>query len=230
VAARLRVSEARLVDLIGIRLRPDATALFTAARALGTFKMVLRNDFAVMERPGAIRDLFEGGGLLLVEGTTFSCLVESVSLRHAFALREGTKESLQLFDREGVSIAKLILRPESDRTGFEAIVRRLRLDEPSPLADDSPAASPRFEESPCEALSAFLHEAAGKPRRFSVSNRCATLQAEHAISRVKRSDRVCWINVLDAGLDLHLHEGRIRRLEAGRHWIADDGTAAISVQ
>jgi putative heme degradation protein len=218
------VSEARLLDAgNGTRLQPDAPALLEAARALGSFKMVVRNDFAVMERPGAIRDVLCGGGMLLAEATTFCCFLDAHAVRSAFA----HKESVQLFDGDGVSIAKLILRPESDRAGFEALVRRLRLADPGPPADAQRTA-PAFQEMPCEPLSDFLHEAAGRPLRIAVSNRHATLQADHAIRRVKRSERACWINVLDPELDLHLYEGRIRRLEAGRHWLADDGTAAFS--
>jgi putative heme degradation protein len=240
-AARLAVTEARLLDCasgrFAHRLRPDGEALFAAARTLGPVKMVVRNDCAVLERPGRIRDIHTTGRALLVEGTAFCCLLDADAVQSAFALRENDKLSVQLFDDDGVSIVKLILRPDSDRTAFAALVDGLRLARAEALPDENPHASdprPEGEEVPPDALAGFLHDAVRQraPLRISVSSPHATVQVEEKIQRVKRSDRAPWINVLDPALDLHLFEQRIRRRisdERGLHWLADDGGPALSV-
>jgi putative hemin transport protein len=240
-AARLGVTEARLLDsatgTFAQRLRPDAEALFDAARTLGAIKLVVRNDCAVLERPGQIRDMHSAARALLVEGSAFCCLLVADAVHSAFALTESEKLSVQLFDTDGVSIVKLILRPDSDRAAFAALVGDLRLAEPQALPDAKPQGPDvrhEGDEVPSDALAGFLHDAVRRraPLRISVSSPHATVQVEETLQRVKRSDRAPWINVLDPALDLHLFEQRIRRRisdERGLHWLADDGGPAFSV-
>lgn len=246
VAARLGISEAQLVDCargsFAVRLRCNPLDIFSAARALGIFKMVLRNDYAVLERPGAVRTVSALANELRVEGSTFSLQMNASAARSAFALREGgrqgVKNSVQLFDSAGNSIAKLVVQAGGGR--FDQLVEALRLSVPEPLPEPVPGvpASLRPQRGDLvaeNALAAFLHNAAGlaAPLRIVVSHAHGMLQAETRIHRVKRSDRAPWINVLDPELDLHLFEARIRRLAmegtSTFHWLADDGAVAFSV-
>ena len=66
------------------------------------------------------------------------------------------------------------------------------------------------------ALQAFLQTAVQlqEALTFVTRNDAACLSTSKAIERVKRSDRGGWVNVLDDGMDIHLHEDGIRYLRA----------------
>ena len=249
-AGRLGVSEAKLVasgcGTISKRLLPDARAILEAARRLGAAKFVVRNDFAVLERAGAISRISVRQDPLEVRAASLQLQIAPGKVAAAFALLEpreqGTKRSLQLFDAAGVTVLKLVFREQSD-DDFNRVVNPLlhssqTVDEtvdPEPRpARAEPAPRPRA------ALGEFLQCAArlGVPLEIQVSNSGASVQARVPIQRVKRSERALWINVLDPGLDLHLWEERIctARAEAesrdcgSLRWIADNGVTAFSVR
>lgn len=255
VAERLAVSEADLVEsgcgAFVTCLRPDAPGLLKAVRRLGPIKCVVRNDYAVLERYGAIEKIDAGeDGELRARGQAFHLRLRGECPARAFALSEtgvaGVKYSVQFFDAEGVSVVKFFLHPESKFKAFQRLVASFGLSAPSSrepeqqtenggnAARDSSAArtvNPH-------ALERFLKRAASLavPVRLVVRNPGAFLGTVAPIHNVKRSASAPWINVLDPGLDLHLFEARIRRLSieprsnnsGWLHWFGDDGAPAFS--
>lgn len=208
--------------------------------------MVVRNDFAVLERPGTIEQVASDGHALSVAGSSFRLRVHAAAMSSAVALREtgrsGARRSLQLFDASGVSIAKLVLRPESDAAAFDRICAQFEDSRPLRVLRHPRPRSPRAPQGEGivpGALAAFLQEAArlGVPLQFRVPNAASTLTTETAIHRIKRSDHAPWINVLDPALDLHLFEDHITRLATERkvdgsgafHWFSGAGEPAFSV-
>lgn len=260
-AAALAVSEAGLLATacgsLATRLMPDAHAFLEAARALGRAKYVVRNDHAVLERAGSLDELRAApDGAIEASSSSFTLRLAGSPAGSAFALEEpcatGTKRSLQLFDRAGTTLVKIVLRDESVAQAFADVVATLRHDEqdapahapglPGPRAASIHGAGP--EPVRPDALAAFLRRAAdlSTPLRLRVSNAGAALEAVTPVRRVKRSSRAPWINVLDPELDVHLYEARIRSLavddRATRslgdrrwlHWCADEASVALSAE
>jgi putative hemin transport protein len=244
------VTEAELVDSgrgsIATPLFRDAFRLFEAARALRVVKTLVRNDFAVLERPGAIEQVVSDGRALSVADSSFHFRMQAAALNSAVALREtgrsGTRRSLQLFDACGASIAKLVLRPESDVAAFDRICAQCEDSAPLRAPRHRPRRSPKTSQGEAlvpGALAAFLNEAAtlGVPLQIRVSNDASTLTTQAAIHRIKRSEHAPWINVLDPALDLHLFEEQITRLATERtadgsgafHWFSAAGEPAFSI-
>ena len=251
IAAQIGMAEAQLValgcgsasDALTTRLAPQPLEVLQALAALGPVKFVVRNDHAVMERSGGLQDLQDGESILAL-GPELRLTLSRAQVASAFALREprpsGTKRSLQLFDPSGETVMKVVCRDEASAFAFEELAERFRHDEqsspPVRARDNAAMAPPAGLPAP---LVDFLHAAAksGRPLGISVSNRGARLEATTPIHRVKRSSRAPWINVLDPGLDLHLHEARIvlcsdESVPTGRRvdWFADDLSLAVSMQ
>jgi len=257
-AAKLGLSEAGLIasgcGRFVTRLLPDAAALLRGLPRLGKVKAVVRNSVAVLERVGTVHAVVSGAiGSILVAADSFEMLCEIAQWKRAFALREesthghGLKLSVQFFTVEGTSAAKFFLPHGSDAHAFAQLTGAFAsLDQSSqepidfaperlslPWGRPTPAAP--------DALLAFLQTAAQSrlPLTFVVRNRAACLYASKAIEHVKRSDRGGWVNVLDEGMDVHLHESRIPYLRYasdfgsdGRwlHWYSDQQTIALSVR
>src|SRR6185503_6297823 len=105
IAKQLAVSEARLVaegcGSVSTRLTDDAWKLLDAVRSLGKVKWVVRNDDAVLERPGELQILSSSRDTLRAAGETFLLTLSRGEVASAFALEEARagdrKRSLQLF-------------------------------------------------------------------------------------------------------------------------------------
>ena len=259
-AAALALTEAELLATacggLATRLVPDTHAFLAAAQSLGRAKYVVRNDHAVLERAGSIEALRPApGGAIEARSSSFTLRLSGSPAGSAFALEEpcatGTKRSLQLFDRAGTTLVKIVLRDESAAEAFAAAVASLRhggrADEAPAPGQRGPAPGPRgtgAEPVRPDALAAFLRRAAESSvaLRLRVSNAGAALETVTPIRRVKRSSRAPWINVLDPELDVHLYEARIRSLVAGDaaahgaddrrwlHWCADEASVALSAE
>jgi putative hemin transport protein len=242
-ANALGVPEARLVasgcGRFVTRLGGELPELLCGLPALGEIKSVVRNAYAVQERSGrAVAITLHADNGLAIEGDVFHLNTRSEALAKAFALIEpgkyGIKRSLQLFTGSGESAAKFFLTAESNLVAFEALVRAFAGGNQSPQESVAEATvrAPEAQAAEPASLAAFLHEAArlAQPVEIVVANAAASQKTVKVLERIKRSDRGGWINVLDPGLDLHLHEDRITRLRAEGdrfHWLADDGTEAF---
>ncbi|HTS53895.1 MAG TPA: ChuX/HutX family heme-like substrate-binding protein [Burkholderiales bacterium] len=255
-AAKLGRSEAELIasgcGRFVTRLRPDALALLHHLPTLGEIKAVVRNPTAVIERAGTVRSIeLNGVGAILVEADHFEMACQSAQWNKAFALREkterGLKLSLQFFTAEGISAAKFFLRPGSDLHALRDLVRACASPDQSPRETIEPRAPeyslPLQRPAPVApgALLAFLQAAAGARHAltFVARNRAACLSTDKAVERVKRSDRGGWVNVLDEGMDIHLHDDRIRYLRSVPdphgdcgwfHWFSERQAIALSLR
>jgi putative hemin transport protein len=254
-AAALGLSEAALLATgcgsLATRLDADPEEFLGAVRSLGPAKYVVRNDYAVLERAGEI-EAVRRDGLLEATGSTFTLRLDASRTGSAFALEEpcsgGMKRSLQLFDRAGATLVKVVFKDPGIEAPFQELVAALSSDsqaapEPEGLetVPDAQRAAPPDRPARNDTLAAFLRRASelSHPVRFCVRNTGASIEATAPIQRIKRSSRAPWINVLDPGLDLHLYEARITGLRGEQdadtdstnrwlHWLADDGTLALS--
>ena len=254
-AATLKVSEAELIASgcghFVTRLIPDPQALLRKLSLLGEIKTVVRNPSAVIERDGMVRGVENHGGADVVQGDHFELLCETTQWDKGFALREktsgGLKLSAQFFTAAGTSAAKFFLRPASDADAFAHLIAAFTSANQSPHESISPELAAAI--APLEqttdvapgALMAFLQTAArlGQSLTFVTRNRAACLSTTKAIDHVKRSDRGGWVNVLDDGLDIHLHEDGIRYLKpvadengdgGWLHWFSEEQANALSVR
>jgi putative hemin transport protein len=247
-AAQAGVSEAELLASgcgRGVtRLAGDFAGLLAALPALGELKSVIRNACAVQERTGRVVAAAGDGRGTRVQGDTFLLQAATERWARGFALTEpgkyGIKRSLQFFTARGTSAGKFFLTPASDEAGYAALVQRHAAADQSDRETVDPAA-PALPGPPAPSvagsLAGFLFEASrlGLPVEIEVANEAAVQVSVKRLEHIKRSDRGGWINVLDPGLDLHLHEARIvsvQALERGSggllRWFADDGSEALA--
>jgi putative hemin transport protein len=245
-ALELGVPEASLVasgcGRFVTRMSGEFAQLLGALPALGEIKSVVRNAYAVQERAGRAKAIvLHADGAITIDGDTFVLQADANAWARGFALVEpgkyGIKRSLQFFADSGESAVKFFLTGNSSRRAFEALVGTFAAADQTASEAVAEAKAPAAQERPGQraSLAAFLYEAArlAQPVEITVANRVASQRTAKVPERIKRSDRGGWINVLDPGLDLHLHEQRIRSLRVEGdtfHWIADDGTEAFSAR
>jgi putative hemin transport protein len=255
-ATKLGVSEAELIasgcGRCVTRLRPETLALLRNLQPLGEIKAVVRNPAVVIERAGTVHGIeVNGVGVMLVQADRFEMVCQLAQWRKAFALREqtarGPKLSLQFFTAEGMSAAKFFLRPGGDLHALGDLVRAFAGPDQSPQeaieprAPESSLPLQRLASAAPGALLAFLQTAAESRHAltFVARNRAACLSTNKPVERVKRSDRGGWVNVLDEGMDIHLHDDRIRYLRSvpdpggdggWLHWFSERQAIALSVR
>jgi Putative heme degradation protein len=149
LAEQLGVSEAHLVASMVdgesvVRLDCDIDRLFPAFGTLGPVLALTRNAHCVHEKDGSYQEYHPGPHAAMVLGPDIDLRLFPRHFVHAFALREGDKRSVQIFDAAGDAVHKVHLRPASDVAAFEALVADLRAADQS----DGIATEPR---SPVEA-------------------------------------------------------------------------------
>jgi putative heme degradation protein len=256
VARKLGMSERQLIasacgDFV-TRLRSEPTSLLAALTALGKIKCVVRNPWAVLERDGEIQAIRSTcADALAVEADRFRLDCQLGLWQAAFALEEagkyGSKLSVQFFTAEGISAAKFFLRDQERVETFRALVEAYSASDQTGREHVAQVASSAY--MPLERLVATRHDgllrflqaasAATIPLHLKVRNDAATLTTNKVIEQIKRSDRMPWVNVLDEGLDLHLHEDSLRYVRLSRdpdgdsgwfHWFSDRRGIALSVQ
>jgi putative heme degradation protein len=256
VAEKLGVSEAELVasgcGCLTTRLRADFSALLTRLPELGEIKCIVRNAWAVLERAGEVRGIeTDAGGAQHVQADRFDAECQVALWRKGFALEEaaahGTKLSLQFFNAEGVSAAKFFLRHDSSIPAFRSLVRERADSDQSTMETAVPSTPVSY--MPLERLVAVRHDgllrflqAASRtqnPLHLLVRSGAAWVRTTKVVERVKRSDKGGWVNVLDDGLDLHLHEDKLRYIRLARdpdadsgwfHWFSDRRAVALSAR
>ncbi|PTX03987.1 hemin-degrading factor [Pararhodobacter aggregans] len=156
LAEQLGVSEAHLVasgvDGTGVvRLTCDIDRLFPALGTLGPVMALTRNEHCVHEKDGAYLDYHPGPHAAMVLGPDIDLRIFPRHWVHAFALSDGDKRSIQIFDAAGDAVHKVHLRPASNVAAFEALVANLRAEDQS----DGIETQPR---SPVEAAKSNLEK------------------------------------------------------------------------
>ncbi|MBZ4690568.1 MAG: hemin-degrading factor [Cereibacter sp.] len=123
-------------DLVAAHVGHGATAiaaepdlLMPLIGDLGDVLALTRNDHCVHEQRGTYSDFHGGGHAAMVLGAEIDLRIFPAHWRHAFALDEGDRRSLQIFDAQGAAVHKVHLTPESDVAAFGRLVAALALPE-----------------------------------------------------------------------------------------------------
>ena len=255
-AIKLGVSEAELLASgcghFATRLQPDFPALLARLPELGEIKCIVRNPWAVLERAGRVHHIEAATpGILHVRADRFEAECKVAMWSKGFALEEssarGTKLSFQFFTAAGLSAGKFFLRQDGSVAAFRNLVQAFSA--PDQTTEEAVMAARPVAYLPLERLVAARHDGllefleaasrAQQPVQVLVRNGAASLTTTKAVGRVKRSEKGGWVNVLDDGLDLHLHEDKLRYLRLTRdpdsdsgwfHWFSDRREVALSVR
>ncbi|XHS80364.1 hemin-degrading factor [Burkholderiaceae bacterium UC74_6] len=143
IAAKLELPEGALIaahvgefsadesPLRAIRLRPEWPDLVEALEPLGDVMALTRNESCVHEKVGTYRAASAMGPqrlMGLVLGGAIDLRLFYSQWAHGFAVVErladgALQQSLQFFDAAGVAIHKIIVRPESTREAYAALVQ-----------------------------------------------------------------------------------------------------------
>lgn len=151
-ASWLGVSEAELVAAgcgeTATRLMPEFGALFAELRELGPLLAITRNDIVVHETTAVYADLRLRAqlGLFFRPGQDLRLFFNR--WRHAYAVDENRRLSLQFFDAHGTAAHKIYVTDQTDRGAYEALVARYR--HPDQGAVEAVAPPPR--QAPAVAL------------------------------------------------------------------------------
>lgn len=142
-AVRHGLSEAALVaadvghGTVAIAAHPDR--LMPLVHDLGDVLALTRNESCVIEKRGIYEDYHPGNHAQMVLGPEIDMRIFARHWVHAYAVTEGEKRSVQVFDAAGDAVHKVHLKPESDAAAFDRLVAELRLQDQA----DTVAVSPR---------------------------------------------------------------------------------------
>ena len=130
----------------------DATPgrLFPLIERLGEVMALTRNASCVHERVGVYEPFTDGIHAAMVTGSEIDMRMFPKHWVHGYAVVEGDKRSLQIFDAAGDAVHKVHLRDGSDLAAFDALVAELRLDA-SQIAAELPDFTPRAAPQPAKA-------------------------------------------------------------------------------
>jgi putative hemin transport protein len=135
-AKRLGTSEAAILACFAgssvMRLEPDFQGIMNHIPTLGYVMALTRNEDCVHERKGVFQNITAGNGPVgLVTGPDIDLRMFFEKWAFAFAVLEdaelGFKNSIQIFDRQGVAVIKIFLQETSNLAAFEKLVREFSL-------------------------------------------------------------------------------------------------------
>jgi len=129
-AEELNVSEAQLVSLnIGegtTLLRPDFQEILKEINHLGKVMGLTRNDSVVHERKGVYNNLSFEGPIGLAVNEDIDLRMFMMHWKYAFAVSEGDRKSIQIFDKSGEATHKIYLISESNIPAYDAVVEKFK--------------------------------------------------------------------------------------------------------
>ncbi len=127
-ARTLQTSEAELVasgcGSSATRLRPEWTTLLPEMESLGEVMGLTRNEWAVIEKHGRYRNVELGAhaGTVLDEGLDLRVFPSQWTF--AYAVQDGARRSIQVFDRHGVAVHKTFLLENSGAEAYGRLVAK----------------------------------------------------------------------------------------------------------
>jgi len=128
-ATRLQVSEAELVAAqCGVEakaLNGTPQDIFLELASLGEVMVLSRNDWCVHERHGRYEEIHAKGPVGMVLGKDIDLRMFFSHWKHAFAVTENSRLSVQFFDAEGTAIHKVYITEKSDSAAYDALVQKL---------------------------------------------------------------------------------------------------------
>jgi putative hemin transport protein len=128
-ATRLQVSEAELVAAqCGVEakaLNGTPQEIFLELASFGEVMVLSRNDWCVHERHGRYEEIHAKGPVGMVLGKDIDLRMFFSNWKHAFAVTENSRLSVQFFDAEGIAIHKVYITEKSDTAAYGAFVQKL---------------------------------------------------------------------------------------------------------
>ncbi|WP_283149915.1 hemin-degrading factor [Silvimonas soli] len=125
-ATRLNSSEAALVaadcGVQSIELAGKAQDIFRQLGTLGEVMALSRNDWCVHERHGRYEDIHADGPVGMVLGPDIDLRLFFNFWKHAYAVTESGRQSIQFFDAEGVAIHKVFRTEATDAAAWETLI------------------------------------------------------------------------------------------------------------
>lgn len=136
-AEELGVSEAELLmtDLgeAVTFLTPDFAGILTDVEVLGKVMALTRNEECVHERKGIYKNGdFSSPHAQLFVGEDIDLRIFLNSWKHAFAVVDGDRKSLQFFGKDGLALHKIYLTKDSNDAAFDALVEKYKAEDQSP--------------------------------------------------------------------------------------------------
>ncbi|WP_312322270.1 ChuX/HutX family heme-like substrate-binding protein [Soonwooa sp.] len=136
-AEGLGVSEAELLmtDLgeTVTLLIPDFAGILTDVEVLGKVMALTRNEECVHERKGIYKNGdFSSPHAQLFVGEDIDLRIFLNSWKHAFAVVDGDKKSLQFFGKDGLALHKIYLTKDSNDAALDALVEKYKAEDQSP--------------------------------------------------------------------------------------------------
>lgn len=197
IAKEIQVSEADLVAMRTgdgvVRLDGDFKALIAEIHTIGYVMALTRNDHAVHERKGVYNNVSFTGEVGLVLDEDIDLRLFAMHWKFGFAVLEGDRRSIQLFDRSGEAVHKIYLTDSSDVAAYEALVARYTAAEQlTELHTEAyPAADPEKSDTEIDVegfRQAWLgmkdtHEFFGVTRSFGVSRKQALRLAPEGMAQ-----------------------------------------------
>ncbi|MBN9384746.1 MAG: hypothetical protein J0H74_28585 [Chitinophagaceae bacterium] len=111
-----------------MQLNKEFPSLIKRLHELGYIMVLTRNESCVHERKGVFEEVaFHGKHVGIVTGPDIDLRMFFQQWAYAWAVfsdeAAGFKDSIQIFDHQGVAVLKVFLQDTSDRAAFEIIVR-----------------------------------------------------------------------------------------------------------
>lgn len=132
-AHQLGVSEVELLALsLGdsvTRLQGDFREILQAVPGLGKVMALTRNDQVVHERKGMYESVSFNGHVGLVLGPDIDLRLFMHNWKHAFAVQENDRFSLQFFDGSGTAVHKIYLTGQSTTVAYWELIKKYRAED-----------------------------------------------------------------------------------------------------
>jgi len=137
LAAHLGVSECELVHaqyegLSSQALQGSMSEMFSALSSLGPVMALTRNDWCVHERHGSYEGHVGQGHVHMMLGPDIDLRAFIGVWRHAYAVEQGGRRSLQFFDGSGLAVHKVYCTAQTDEHAYVAYVSRFAAAAPQP--------------------------------------------------------------------------------------------------
>lgn len=145
LATQLGVPEAALVEAhLGhgaVRIQSAPGKLIPAVTALGEVMALTRNTSCVIEKVGTYNDFHDGDHAAMTVDPEIDTRMFPRHWVHAYAVEQGGRRSVQVFDAAGDAVHKVHLRADSDLAAWSALCNDLALDDQTGQSDFSPRAA-----------------------------------------------------------------------------------------
>lgn len=161
LAAKLGISEAALVAAdIGhtvTRIASHPDQLIAHVMNLGPVMALTRNESCVIEKVGVFENYRGGEHATMVVNKDIDSRFFPRHWVHAFAVEDGARRSIQIFDAAGDAVHKIFLREESDLQEWQRLIEALKLEDQTAelsLSERVPTEPPRADPEQAERLRA----------------------------------------------------------------------------